>query len=160
MYFVVSFGLRSGVGRVCSALDGLLARWRAGPTKEKGKKKLKGDIDAGHAAQSAKRAGGYIRNFLVYDMAVFLGCVGVMAYVITSRPETRPPVQRTQPRLMSHVALRITSRQPPHCRSASDGSPSPRCEVTLHGFLEIAAGLDRVRGRNVVVHMSARFIRA
>lgn len=56
-------------------------------SKEKGKKKLKGDIDAGHAAQSAKRAGGYIRNFLVYDMAVFLGCVGVMAYVITSRPE-------------------------------------------------------------------------
>lgn len=55
-------------------------------SKEKGKQKLKGSISMESVTKSGTRRGGYIRNFLIYDMFCFLLCAGMLAYVISTRP--------------------------------------------------------------------------
>mmetsp|Transcript_69586 Transcript_69586/g.201662 ORF Transcript_69586/g.201662 Transcript_69586/m.201662 type:complete len:465 (+) Transcript_69586:62-1456(+) len=56
-------------------------------SKEKGRKELKGNINRNtEAPQSARRAGGYIRNLLAYDLVMFLICIGVIGYVLYTRP--------------------------------------------------------------------------
>lgn len=55
-------------------------------SKEKGKSVLKGSVsvtDQGHATVK----GGYIIYFLWYDLLMFLICVGIVAWVVSTRPE-------------------------------------------------------------------------
>lgn len=56
-------------------------------SKEKGRKALKGKIQFEHAANHGAKGGGYMRNLMIYDIVCFVICMGILGYVISTRPK-------------------------------------------------------------------------
>eukprot|EP00405_Crypthecodinium_cohnii_P025714 CAMPEP_0206493966 /NCGR_PEP_ID=MMETSP0324_2-20121206/47389_1 /ASSEMBLY_ACC=CAM_ASM_000836 /TAXON_ID=2866 /ORGANISM="Crypthecodinium cohnii, Strain Seligo" /LENGTH=460 /DNA_ID=CAMNT_0053977415 /DNA_START=87 /DNA_END=1469 /DNA_ORIENTATION=- len=58
--------------------------------KQKGRRVLKGNIQFEHASGGGGfSAGGWLGKLMIYDMVWALMCVGVLCYVVSTRPEQR-----------------------------------------------------------------------